>query len=407
MAKENNLSDFLSDIASAIREKKGTAEPINAQDFASEIASIETGGGMVVDAPIKDVNFYDYDGTRLYSYSWDEIVAMTELPPLPTRKGLICQEWNYTLDDIKEQSHHKADVGAIYITDDGMTRLYINTLADDTEVSFMIHQGSGQNVSGSWGDGTDIVRLGYTGDVRYSHTYAKSGAYVITISIPDNSYLSSYTDSKFGGETLRKVEIGSGVGSIRSFYKEYNLESITLSKDTDYFYSANATTLGYLSSLRTLVLPRNTTVKVGSTGGLCSYSGVRLVSMPTKIAFTSDYNTGIEYLMSGCQGIKRIVIPQGITTIAEQMFYGCTILSEVYIPNSVTSLESKAFYGCDMLKKLDFSHFTEIPSLSTYPNSPFPTETPTIVVPDALYDEWVATTGWKNYASKIVKASEQ
>jgi hypothetical protein len=60
-----------------------------------------------------------------------------------------------------------------------------------------------------------------------------------------------------------------------------------------------------------------------------------------------------------------------------------------------------------MLKKLDFSHFTEIPYLSTYPNSPFPPETPTIVVPDALYDEWVATTGWKNYAPKIVKASEQ
>lgn len=45
MAKENNLSDLLSDIASAIREKKGTAEPINAQDFASEIASIETKSG--------------------------------------------------------------------------------------------------------------------------------------------------------------------------------------------------------------------------------------------------------------------------------------------------------------------------------------------------------------------------
>ena len=45
MGKDNNLHDFLSDVANAIREKKGTTEPINAQDFASEIASIETGGG--------------------------------------------------------------------------------------------------------------------------------------------------------------------------------------------------------------------------------------------------------------------------------------------------------------------------------------------------------------------------
>lgn len=45
MAKNNNLKDFLTDVADAIREKKGTTELINPQDFASEIASIESGGG--------------------------------------------------------------------------------------------------------------------------------------------------------------------------------------------------------------------------------------------------------------------------------------------------------------------------------------------------------------------------
>lgn len=45
MAKNDNLSDFVTDIADAIRAKKGTNEPINAQDFSSEIASIEGGGG--------------------------------------------------------------------------------------------------------------------------------------------------------------------------------------------------------------------------------------------------------------------------------------------------------------------------------------------------------------------------
>lgn len=43
MADITNLSNFLGDIASAIREKKGTTEPIPAQEFDSEIASIETG----------------------------------------------------------------------------------------------------------------------------------------------------------------------------------------------------------------------------------------------------------------------------------------------------------------------------------------------------------------------------
>ena len=39
----NNLPDFLAEIADTIRAKKGTTGQINAQDFPSEIASIETG----------------------------------------------------------------------------------------------------------------------------------------------------------------------------------------------------------------------------------------------------------------------------------------------------------------------------------------------------------------------------
>lgn len=46
MAKSNNLTDFLTDVANAIRAKKGTTDLINPQDFSAEIASIETGGSV-------------------------------------------------------------------------------------------------------------------------------------------------------------------------------------------------------------------------------------------------------------------------------------------------------------------------------------------------------------------------
>ena len=45
MAKNNNLQDFLTDVANAIRTKTQTTEPINAQDFSDKILSIQTGGG--------------------------------------------------------------------------------------------------------------------------------------------------------------------------------------------------------------------------------------------------------------------------------------------------------------------------------------------------------------------------
>ena len=44
MAKNDNLSDFLSDIADAIREKTGETGMLNAQDFSQKILGIESGG---------------------------------------------------------------------------------------------------------------------------------------------------------------------------------------------------------------------------------------------------------------------------------------------------------------------------------------------------------------------------
>lgn len=46
MSKENNLKDFCTDIADAIREKKGTTDLINPQDFADEIRNLPSGGDI-------------------------------------------------------------------------------------------------------------------------------------------------------------------------------------------------------------------------------------------------------------------------------------------------------------------------------------------------------------------------
>ena len=45
MAKNDNLGDFLTDIANSIRTKTQTTDLINAQDFSDKILSIQTGGG--------------------------------------------------------------------------------------------------------------------------------------------------------------------------------------------------------------------------------------------------------------------------------------------------------------------------------------------------------------------------
>lgn len=45
MAKNNNLTDFLTDIATVIRAKKGTSDLINPQDFSDEIAKLGINSG--------------------------------------------------------------------------------------------------------------------------------------------------------------------------------------------------------------------------------------------------------------------------------------------------------------------------------------------------------------------------
>ena len=73
MAKTDNLTDFMLDLADSIRAKKGTTEPINPQDFRKEIESIsgggESGGGS-------NYTYYRYDRDNAMAV-WGD--ASTEL----------------------------------------------------------------------------------------------------------------------------------------------------------------------------------------------------------------------------------------------------------------------------------------------------------------------------------------
>ena len=62
MARTDTLGNFLSDVAAAIREKKGTTDTILASNFDTEIASIE--GGSSKYAP-RRISFKEYTGTEL------------------------------------------------------------------------------------------------------------------------------------------------------------------------------------------------------------------------------------------------------------------------------------------------------------------------------------------------------
>ena len=71
--------------------------------MASAILSIEGGG----QSPVEDntaVIFADYDGTVIDTWTWDNKGSKTKLPIVPTHKGLVFEGWNWTLEDIKNDT---------------------------------------------------------------------------------------------------------------------------------------------------------------------------------------------------------------------------------------------------------------------------------------------------------------
>ena len=432
------LTDKLTAIADAIREKTGKADALTLDQMPTEIAGIETGGGGGSGGggsgvAEKDVNFYDYDGTVLYAYTVEEAQALNEMPALPEREGLICQGWNWSLEDIK--AHNRAvNVGATYITDDGKTRIYITLTEGRT--SPMLGVCPNGTVTVDWGDGTepDVLTGTSTSTAQWTptHNYASAGGYVITLTVDGEMGLYGESSSSAGSgilrnsssadnrnivyrNSVRKVEIGNSVTSIgdRAFLNCYSLASITIPNGVTYIDS-NA--FGSCYSLASITIPNSASISSSAFSGCYSLVSITIPNGVTYIdssTFSSCYSlvsitipNGVTSIRSNafdyCYSLASITIPNGVTSISSSAFYYCYSLASITIPNSVTSIGSGTFYFCYGLRYADFSHHTVVPTLlktNAFNNIPADCE---IRVPAALYDEWIAATNWSTYASQIV-----
>ena len=110
MGKKLYNEDYINQTALEIQKKLGTSDQFKLQDFPELVSKIG-------EPPEKDVNFYDYDGKRLYSYTTEEALALTRLPDLPDHSdiGLINEGWNWRLEDIQSMQDPCVDVGCTYM----------------------------------------------------------------------------------------------------------------------------------------------------------------------------------------------------------------------------------------------------------------------------------------------------
>ena len=346
--------------------------------------NVSGGGGGSLD---DQVRFFDYDGTLVNSYSKADFNALTAMPANPSHSGLTAQGWNWSLSEAKAQLTAIPDgvlnIGQMYTTNDGKTRLYIHIDEDtpDNRLTFYVRftSSTSNNVSLDWGDGT-VETKGSTTATNYEHTYAASGDYVVKLTVNSGTISfvgTSGTDgnSIFGSRAstniynrgrIIKAEIGGNVTSIGTyaFYQCYSLTSITIPSGVT---SIGTYAFNTCYSLTNITIP-STVTSIGAYAFYSCYS-VTSITIPSTVTSIGNYAfyqcysltsitmpstvTSIgNYAFQSCYSLTNIMIPSSLTSIGSNVFYGCYPLTNITIPSSVTSIGGSAFYACYSLTSI-------------------------------------------------------
>lgn len=347
MTQYNTLSDLFAGVAESIREKEGSTALINPQDFPQRIKDLQIGGGG----------------------------ESSEIP----------------------------------VIGDGKTYLYIDIPHRNLRtVTLYFNQTKANGVTVNMGDGSSYTASS-TGNCSVTHTYSNTGNYVISFNPASDCTLSlgwgassscvmGPTGNNYMGNS--SILVGAEIGTHKEVLSSY--------------------TFNYCTALKFVYIHDGITSFIRDVFAYCySLEEVRLPETLVEI---------MQYAFQHCYSLKKVVIPNSVEATSSNLFYYCGALktiiigekfracqsyflgyaraiSALYCPPSVTSVNSYAFYNASSLRLLDFSDHTAVPSLvntSAFTNVASDCK---IIVPDDLYDAWIAKTNWSSHSSKIVKKS--
>ena len=460
MARIDSLGHFLTDVADAIRNKKGSSGTIQASSFDTEIASIPSGGGGAVEK--KDINFYDYDGTILHSYTKSEFNNLEAMPDNPIHEGLTSMGWNWTLQEGKTYliSHSYIEIGQVYQLTNSSIEIYvsIDKYTLNPYVTFAVNG----TATIDWGDNTTpdtITGTSASSMIDTSHTYSSGGDYVIKISSTSDIRLSA-GDGNYGSKIF-----WLGTANYENIRYLNCIKKVFLSNNI--IISNNFTFLNCYN-LEEVILPNN-----GATIGTDIFSNcykLKHITTPKQSGYIIPNN-----FLRYCYGLKSISIGNGTQRLNQYCFINCVVLERLTLPNSVSlintgllatsninilelsnsissysatafaylnavekiyitnneelTLNSNCFgfmYGLKELTitgkinkiagasfssnysciKYDFRGCTRVPTLSNVSAFANINTNCKIIVPDSLYENWITANNWSTYSSYIVKASE-
>lgn len=407
-----------------------------ASDLTPGKQLINSKGEIVVGASIGGdytVKVIDYDGTVLLEKKGNT-GAVIDLPTAPTHDKLVFQEWSASVavsDNKVTIADNDIMVGAVYTTASGQNEFDITlTKATGLSVNF--------NMDGTkdWGDGTSNTATSHTYTAYGDYTIKCNGTTITTSGLfgqGSNSKNNYCTEARFATVTiigtwtlsycnsLSTISMSNAVASIQkgAFYYCKSLKSIVIPHGITVMYD-NVLSSCYI--LTTVVIPygiteiQNSVFSGGDTQlldapiphsvtsiGAQSFEGCYELNVK---ALPNSLNNLNSYVFRNCHKIKSIKIPVGIKYLPSLSFADCRSLTSVVIPNSVTKIDMEAFSNCYSIIKYDFSQCSSVPTLYNTRVFSGISNLCKIIVPDSLYDEWIAATNWSSYADYIYKASE-
>ena len=353
MARNDNLTDLLRDVAVAIREKTNSASLINPQDFPERIAAIETAGGQPEGT--HTVKFIDVDGAILKTQFVADGGSATP-PANPTREKCQFVKWLNAYDNITKDT----DVFALYKSSDGNSWYKVKANAND-RMNLLIRCDTASPVIIDWGDGssdTATDRIRYT---DFRHDYAEGFDGWVKVSSEGNHRLGSIEID--GNPCVIEVVVGDKVALCGPVARQmFNLRSIVI-PDTVKEYEGNL--FYHCLSLLSLALPDG--VKNFVMNKTLLMADLRYVRLPETLTEMPANMLGYSYslqsvvipegvtsigasALSNCYALQSVVIPEGVTSIGAYAFRGCSGLQRIVIPASVISIGKSAFQGCVNLR---------------------------------------------------------
>ena len=347
----------LNNIAVAIQAKDSGGQ-MTVDDMPTRIENIPSGGGVKT----QKVNFYDFKGNLAHSYTAAEAEVLTELPEAPTIEGFAFQKWNWSLASIKtwltkhENDDCDLNVGGLYVTTDGHTRIYMylrEAELANLEMPFCIQQMAGTVII-DWGDGSapeTITAAGiyfhtwqvnhYPADVVIDIEYVPSGSTKLVLgrSVGSTPY-GLFNDERYYASCVEKVECGNNndFSTYSGTFKNCNhLKSINI----PFGFSTISNAFYGCTNLSLTVLPDGVTSIGGNAFRDCT--NLALTVLPDGITSIDSY------AFNGCSNLALTVLPDSVTSIGNSAFNGCSNLALTVLPDGVTSIGASAFYNCTNL----------------------------------------------------------